>query len=120
LIYLFIASSAAHWKVGTANAYSTEWGKNFMALETSTQHKLPLYYPDDGSRGAALLPFLVAPVAEFQDTLIVGLQSVAKLHDQFVNELYRHINNVNKVKVDGLAARAFLFRSKLCLAIILP
>lgn len=76
----------------------------------------PIYYPD-AEPNMPFLPFLVAPIGNFQDTLIIGPQSIAKLHDQFINTLYAQIANVT---LQSIAARIFVFDSKLCIAVIFP
>jgi hypothetical protein len=86
-------------------------------MVTNSSYGLSIYYSDDLRRNIPLMPFLVAPVAHFQDTLIVGPQSIAALHDQFINSLYSQIGDV---KLQGIVARAFVFDSKLCIAVILP
>jgi hypothetical protein len=75
-----------------------------------------IYYPDT-DRSVPFLPFLVAPLGDLQDTLILGPQSVARIHDQFINSLYAQIGNRN---LQSIAARVFVFNSKLCIAILFP
>jgi hypothetical protein len=79
--------------------------------------RLPQYYGDDLQDEAALLPFMVCPVGTSQDTLIFGPQSIASKHETFINSLYAHIGSST---LEAMAARAFLFQSNLCIAVILP
>lgn len=80
-------------------------------------NRLPQYYVEDLQDEAALLPFIVGPVGASQDTLILGPQSIASRHEAFINKLYAHIGTS---KLEAMSARAFLFQSNLCIAVILP
>lgn len=77
---------------------------------------LPFYYSDEEGN-MPFLPFLVAPISNFQDTLIMGPQNIAKIHDKFINNLYSQIGNS---VLPGIAARAFIFESMVCIALHLP
>ena len=79
--------------------------------------RLPQYYADDVEGASPFMPFIVAPVGSSQDTLVLGPQSIAKLHDKFINSLYHHISTY---KIEGMTARAFLFHNKMCVAVLLP
>lgn len=89
-----------------------------MDRERRQAESLPYYYNDDLGGGLSLMPFLVAPLGEFQASILLGPQSVAELHNQFINDLYSQSHNIDVVK--GMIARAFMFHSRLCLAITLP
>jgi hypothetical protein len=79
--------------------------------------KLPQYYADNVEGASPFMPFIVAPVGKSQDTLVLGPQSVAEIHDEFINSLYGHIGSS---KIEGMTARAFPFHSKMCVAVLLP
>ncbi len=79
--------------------------------------KLPHYYADNVLIDSPFMPFIVAPVGVSQDTLVLGPQSVAEVHDEFINSLYRHIGSY---KIEEMTARAFIFHSKVCVAVLLP
>lgn len=85
-----------------------------MGNELST---LITEYYSDSNRKMPFLPFLVAPVGNMQDTIIVAPQSIAYFQKTFVNSLYSDIGNTN---LRSIAARTFIFDSKLCIAVILP
>lgn len=89
-----------------------------MAPEDSSNESIPYYYEDNPEDDLSLMPFLVAPLGDFQATLILGPQSVAAQHDKFIDSLYRQYTHIDHIK--GMYVRAFIFNSRLCLSITLP
>lgn len=87
-----------------------------MALSVLVD-KLPQYYEADTDDAPPFMPFIVAHVESSQDTLVVGPQRVAEAHDKFVDSLY---GPVSGQKIEGMTARAFLFNSQMCVAVLLP
>jgi hypothetical protein len=88
-----------------------------MDLRDHVSAELPIYYDERLERGLPFVPFMVAPLERFQDTLIVGPQAVGKSHDEFIDRLYQQIRNSN---LKGMGLRAFVFRSRICVAVLLP
>lgn len=73
-----------------------------------------LYYPDEECQ---ILPFIIAPIGEYQDTLILAPQSISKIHDQFIRIIYSPIANEN---IESIYSRAFNYKSSLCITISFP
>lgn len=78
---------------------------------------IPIYYNDDISQNLTFLPFLVAHLDFGQDSIIIAPNSISESHDPFINKIYYHVNGIN---LTNIAIRAFIFESKLCLALIFP
>lgn len=64
------------------------------------------------------MPFFVAPFGDFQATLLIGPQSIAEVHNQFIGEFYSQTNITGNTQ--KMSARAFMFHSNLCVAVTLP
>ena len=63
------------------------------------------------------MPFIVAPFNNFQDTMVLGPQSVSDKHDDFINALYGQIKSL---RLERIAARAFIFQDKICISLMFP
>ena len=75
---------------------------------------LAIYYEDDGHPVA---PFLIAPVLEQQDTLIVGPRNVASQHDRFLSESFRRM----PLSLRGsLYLRVFTYQARIAIILVLP
>ena len=86
-----------------------------MPNETATD-SIPVYYRDQQGSLGVYRPFVVAPYRAFQDTIIVGHQSLGWSHDQFISALYR----TSVAGLEALALRAFLYHSNVCFAATMP
>lgn len=75
--------------------------------------ELAIYYDDV----SPILPFVVAPIFRQQDSLIIAPQSVAKAHDEFVNQIYSGIANV---KLPSIYIRALDFKSHVLIVVVFP
>lgn len=73
---------------------------------------LLLYYPEENN---PILPFIVAPFFEQQDTLIVAPQGLAQEHDKFLNQLY--ITSPNSVPAN-VYIRVFNYESYLVVMVM--
>jgi|ERR1043166_1399516 hypothetical protein len=78
---------------------------------------IPFYYPTDHSMRCAFRPFIVAPLGDFQDTLIFGPQFVSKAHEEFLEQLYF---SVDTNSLSDLTFRLFPFKSHLCVGLLIP
>jgi len=76
--------------------------------------ELIVYYPDDQYQ---ILPFILAHIGQYQDTLILAPQSLAQKHDQFRNAIYSPLSNR---KLLSIYSRAFSYDSRLCITLIFP
>jgi hypothetical protein len=75
---------------------------------------LAIYYEDHGN---SVSPFLIAPVLEQQDTLIIGPRNVASEHDRFLNECFRKMPR----SLGGfLYLRVFTYKSRVAIILVLP
>ena len=76
--------------------------------------ELTTYYKDDDK---LILPFIVAPVSQQQDSLIIAPQSIAKIHDSFLNQIYSTIPNT---ELSFVYIRAFDYNSYVAIIVIFP
>lgn len=76
----------------------------------------PIYY-DDADSQRLFVPLLVIPLGRHQSTMILGPQSVAANHDDFIHHLYQSVGHEH---LRGTSLRAFYFRARLCLVLFLP
>ena len=69
------------------------------------------------SKDNLILPFIVAPVAGHQDSLILSPDNLTKEHDDFVNELYKTMPNHTPSSV---YLRVFRYGSWVAISIVFP
>lgn len=114
-LYLCMSSLAAHSRIGTVTEYWISLEGTSMKINNDLT--LPIYYDHDDKDSSLLMPFLIAPFGRFQDTMILGPQSIAKVHDDFINSVYGVLRTG---KLRGLGVRAFVFRKQFCFLLMIP
>src|ERR1044071_596882 len=74
---------------------------------------LAIYYEDHEH---PILPFLIAPVLDQQDTLIIGPRNAAAEHDRFLSECFSRM----PVSLELVYLRVFIYQSRVAIILVLP
>lgn len=78
--------------------------------------ELAIYYPDDDD-DIPIQPFVVAPIFQQQDSLIIAPQTIAHVHDDFMNRIYSTIPNTN---LPSIYSRVFDYKSFISIIVVFP
>lgn len=74
----------------------------------------PLSYSANDSESLAFLPFVIAPLSNAQDTVILGPEEVHRRHHEFIDRVYRPLEGLDRFSV---AVRRFQYRRHDCLSV---
>src|SRR5438128_754715 len=76
--------------------------------------ELAVFYHEDDS---PVLPFIIAPIAEQQDTLIVAPQRLAQVQDRFLNAVF---GKLPQTRAGSLHIRVFSYESSIAIVLVFP